>query len=42
MIALNKVLILCGGTKRTQGKDIEKAKNYLKDFKVRGKIDGTK
>lgn len=30
------VLLLCVGTKRTQSKDIEKAKRYLHDFKMRG------
>ena len=30
------VLLLCAGSKRTQSKDIEKAKNYLQDYKVRG------
>lgn len=31
----NTVLILCGGIKRTQKKDIEKSKEYLKDYKER-------
>jgi putative addiction module killer protein len=29
------VLLLCGGDKRTQNKDIERAKDYLKDYKTR-------
>ena len=31
------VLLLCGGTKRTQAKDIEKAHEYWKDFQDRGR-----
>ena len=31
------ILILNGGTKRTQPKDIKKAKEYLEDYKMRGK-----
>jgi putative addiction module killer protein len=31
------ILILNGGTKRTQPKDIKKAKEYLEDYKIRGK-----
>ena len=27
------VILLCGGDKKTQGKDIEKAKRYWKDYK---------
>ncbi len=30
------LLLLCAGTKRTQSKDIEKAKKYLDDYKMRG------
>jgi putative addiction module killer protein len=29
------VLLLCGGDKRSQQKDIERAKTYLEDFKAR-------
>ncbi|MGE0874425.1 MAG: type II toxin-antitoxin system RelE/ParE family toxin [Burkholderiales bacterium] len=29
------VLLLCGGDKRTQQKDIKRAKSYLEDFKAR-------
>ena len=29
------ILLLCGGTKRTQTKDIEKAHAYWKDYKTR-------
>jgi putative addiction module killer protein len=29
------ILILCGGTKRTQGADIEKAKEYWSDYEKR-------
>ena len=31
------VLVLCVGTKRTQAKDIKNAKDFLKDYKMRGK-----
>jgi putative addiction module killer protein len=31
------VLILCVGTKKTQAKDIKNAKDYLKEYKMRGK-----
>lgn len=41
-ISLRKILILFAGTKRSQNKDIEKAKKYLLDFKMRGTQDGTK
>jgi len=29
------VILLCGGDKRTQGRDIEKAKEYWKDYRER-------
>lgn len=29
------VLLLCGGDKRTQQRDIKRAKSYLEDFKAR-------
>ena len=29
------ILLLCGGDKRTQSKDIEKANDYWKDYKAR-------
>jgi putative addiction module killer protein len=29
------ILLLCGGDKRTQDKDIERAKDYFKDYKAR-------
>ena len=29
------ILLLCGGDKRTQQKDIERAKGYFKDYKAR-------
>ena len=29
------ILLLCGGDKKTQQKDIDRAKEYLKDFKAR-------
>ena len=29
------VLLLCGGDKRTQQKDIDRAKDYFKDYKAR-------
>jgi len=31
------VILLCGGTKRQQGKDIKKAKEYWEDYKARKK-----
>lgn len=37
MIAQARVLILCGGDKRIQVPDIEKARAYLADYKVRTK-----
>jgi putative addiction module killer protein len=30
------VLLLCGGDKRTQQRDIKRAKSYFEDFKARG------
>jgi putative addiction module killer protein len=36
LIGTTLVLLLCAGTKRTQQKDIEKAQEYLKDYKARG------
>jgi putative addiction module killer protein len=29
------ILLLCGGDKRSQAKDIERAKTYFEDFKTR-------
>lgn len=37
LVEANKILILLAGTKRTQKRDIEKAKLYLEDYKLRGK-----
>lgn len=31
------ILLLCGGDKRTQGKDIERAHAYWKDYKIRSR-----
>lgn len=36
-VGVTIVLILCTGTKKTQKKDIEDAKFYFKDYKMRGK-----
>lgn len=36
-IKMHILIILCAGSKRTQAKDISKAKEYLKDYKMRGK-----
>ncbi|MCB1115236.1 MAG: type II toxin-antitoxin system RelE/ParE family toxin [Chlamydiia bacterium] len=36
------VLLLCGGNKSSQNKDINKAKNYLKDYQLRGLNYGKK
>lgn len=36
----NRLLILNGGTKRTQSKDIKKAREYQKIYKKRGKQNG--
>lgn len=35
MIGREAVLLLCGGDKRTQVADIERAAGYLKDYKER-------
>jgi putative addiction module killer protein len=34
------ILLLMGGNKSTQSRDIEKAKEYWKDYKLRGKNHG--
>jgi putative addiction module killer protein len=36
------VLLLCGGDKGSQAKDINKAKEFLKDYQSREKIYGKK
>jgi putative addiction module killer protein len=36
------ILLLCGGEKSSQEKDIAKAKEYFKDFQERGKRHGKK
>lgn len=38
-ILLNKklIILLCAGIKKTQSRDIKKAKEYLKDYKKRGR-----
>lgn len=33
LVGANEILLLIGGTKRTQQRDIEKAKCFLQDFK---------
>jgi putative component of toxin-antitoxin plasmid stabilization module len=35
MIGRERVLLLCGGDKRKQSADIERALEYLKDYKER-------
>lgn len=42
MISTKAILILCAGSKRTQNKDIEKAKKFLTDFRMGGKKNGKK
>lgn len=34
------VLLLCAGNKKTQSKDIKKAKEYFQDYKMRGPAHG--
>jgi putative component of toxin-antitoxin plasmid stabilization module len=38
MIGQVCVLLLCGGDKRKQSSDIERAREYLRDYKERVKI----
>ena len=38
MIGRTCVLLLCGGDKRKQSSDIERARNYFKDYKERASI----
>jgi len=38
MIGRESVLLLCGGDKRKQSADIERALEYLKDYKERSGI----
>jgi putative addiction module killer protein len=40
MIGHTIVLLLCGGSKKTQEKDIRLASEFFKDHKQRGKEDG--
>ena len=35
-IGLQVILLLCAGDKKSQSKDIVKAREYLKDYKIRG------
>lgn len=35
-IGQQMILLLCAGNKKSQQKDIDKAKEYLKDYKMRG------
>ena len=37
MIGRESVLLLCGGDKRKQAADIERASGYLRDYKARGR-----
>lgn len=41
-VGLKIILLLSAGTKRAQQKDIEKAKQYLQDYKERGRKHGKK
>lgn len=41
-IGVKTLLILCAGIKKTQHKDIEKAIEYLSEYKARGKKYGKK
>ena len=36
-LSANELLILCGGSKKRQQKDIDKAISYLKEYKMRAK-----
>lgn len=38
MIGRTCVLLLCGGDKRRQSSDIERARNYLKDYEERASV----
>jgi len=38
MIGLTCVLLLCGGGKRKQSSDIERARDYLQDYRERTRI----
>ena len=42
IIGLKIILLLCAGNKKTQQRDIQRAKEYLKDYKERGKTHGKK
>ena len=39
MIAKAVVLLLCGGDKQKQSSDIERARNYLKDYRTRSRTE---
>jgi hypothetical protein len=41
MLGRARVLLLCGGDKRKQSSDIERALEYLKDYKERTGTDET-
>src|SRR5690606_2143089 len=41
-VANTIILLLAGGSKRTQSKDIEKSREYLNDYKMEGKDHGKK
>jgi putative addiction module killer protein len=41
LIGRERALLLCGGDKRTQGSDIDRAMDYLKDYRERSTRDET-
>lgn len=41
MVEKARVLLLCGGDKRKQSSEIQRALGYLKDYKERARLDET-